>query len=50
MEIQIHRSSYVKLRSGQTIVRADVTGDMTADPEIHLAGNIALHQSDFLLS
>lgn len=36
--------------SGQTIVRADVTGDMTADLEIHLVGNVALHQSDFLMA
>ena len=36
--------------SGETIVRADVTGDTIADLEIHLAGNITLHQSDFIIA
>jgi Ca2+-binding RTX toxin-like protein len=33
-----------------TIIRADVSGDTIADIEIHIAGQLAISQSDFILS
>jgi Ca2+-binding RTX toxin-like protein len=34
----------------ETIIQADVTGDTTADMEIHLVGNKTLQTTDFILS
>jgi Ca2+-binding RTX toxin-like protein len=40
---------FYDVSSNETIIKADVNGDTTADLEIHLTGNITLHQSDFTL-